>query len=216
MAVSFDPQSFAAPLQQTAKQATQQAAQRTWNKVPAGTKEAVNQRLQQSGDSLRGAKTQLSEQVSQRSEQARQGAEGMGDRLSQFLGDKLHHVQGWFSQPVQHWLDEHRVIAWATAHPFIAAIGLVLLAILSLNLLKALLNPRNWLKIFSVPLQLAKLGLGTDDESLYFEQTLQPGDIRQGEVKAILGRLEALNKEQELLHQQLKSLLGTEASKTKL
>lgn len=213
MAVSFDPQSFAAPLQQTAKQATEQAVQRTWNKVPPGTKEAVNQRLQQSGESLRGAKAQLSEQVSQRSEQARQGAEGLGDRLSHFLGDKLHHAQGWFSQPIQHWLDEHRVIAWATAHPFLAAIALLVLAILSLNLLKAVLNPRNWLKVLALPLRIAQLGLGNDEESLHFEQTLQPGSLRQGEVKAILGRLEALNKEQELLHGQLKELLGSEANK---
>ena len=212
MAVSFDPQSFAAPLQQTAKQATQQA----WSKVPPGSKEAVNQRLQRSGDSLRGAKANLSEQVSQRSEQAKQGAEGLGDRLSHFLGDKLHHIQGWLSQPIQHWLEEHRVIAWATAHPFIAAIGLIILAILSLNLLKAVLNPRNWLKVLAFPMRLAQLGLGTDEDSLYFEQTLQPGNLRQGEVKAILGRLEALNKEQEILHGQLKELLGNEASKTKV
>lgn len=214
MAVSFDPQSFAGPLQQTAKQATQQAAQRTWNKVPTGTQEAVNQRWQQSGESLRGAQAQLSEQISQRSEQAKQGAEGLGDRLSHTLSGGLHQVQGWFSQPVQHWLEEHRVIAWATAHPFWAVIGLVVLAILSLNLFKVVLNPRNWLKALSLPLRLAKLGLGTDEKSLSFEQTLQPGSLRQGEVKAILGRLEALNKEQEILHGQLKQLLGSEASKT--
>ncbi len=214
MAVSFDPQSLAATLQQTAKQAIQQSAQPAWSKVPVESKAAINQRLQRSGESVRGAKASLSEQVSQRSEQARQGAEGLGDRFSHFLGDKLHHVQGWLSQPIQHWLEEHRVIAWATAHPFVAAIGLLILAILSLNLLKVILNPRNWLKVLSFPLRLLQFGLGTDEESLSFEKTLQPGSLRQGEVKAILGRLEALNKEQEILHKQLKELLSNEDSKT--
>ncbi len=208
MAVSFDPQSFAAPLQQTAKQATEQAAQLSWSKVPPGTKDAVTQKFQQSSESLRGAKAQLSGQVSQRSEQARQGAEGVSDKLGHFLGDKLHQVQGWMSQPVQHWLDEHQVIAWVVAHPILGAIALLLLAILSLNFLKAVLNPRNWLKVLSLPLRLAQTGLGLSDEPMYFEQTLKPGDVRQGEVKAILGRLEALNKEQEILHGQLKEILG--------
>lgn len=214
MAVSFDPQSFAAPLQQTAKQATEQAAQLSWSKVPPGTKDAVTQKFQQSSESLRGAKAQLSSQVSQRSEQARQSAEGLGDRFGHFLGDKLHQAQGWMSQPIQHWLDEHQVIAWVMAHPILSAIALLLLAILSLNLLKAILNPRNWIKVLSLPLRLAQAGLGlSDNEPIYFEQTLKPGDVRQGEVKAILGRLEALNKEQEILHGQLKQLLGGAAQK---
>jgi len=220
MAVSFDPKSLSAPLQQTVQQAREQATQQTWNRVSPETQAAVKQRIQQSSEALREAKTQLetqlNEQVGQRSEQARQSARGFGDRSGQALGEKLHQVQGWFSQPVQHWLEEHRVIVWATAHPFWAAIALLLLVILSFNLLKVILNPKNWLKVLALPVRLAKIGLGTDDESLYFEQTLSPGEVRQGEVQAILRRLEALNKEQELLHGQLSALLGPERTKTKL
>jgi hypothetical protein len=224
MAAPFDPRALATPVQQ----ATQQAAQQAWERVPPGAKEAVGQRLSQSlaqsRESWQGAKAQLSEQITQRSEQARQGATGvsdsvgslLNDRLGQPLAERLHQVQGWFSLPVQHWLEEHRVIGGVVAHPILSAIALLLLAILSLNLLKVMLNPRNWITLLSLPWRLAKLGLGLDEETLYFEQTLQPGNLRKGEVDAILRRLEALNKEQEILHGQLKDLLSEEAQKTKI
>lgn len=216
MAAPFDPRALVTPVQQ----ATQQAAQQTWERIPPGAKEAVTQRLSQSlaqsSESWQEAKAQFSEQLAQRSEQLRQGATGVSDsvgnllhdRLGPTLAERLQQVQGWFSLPVQRWLEEHRVIGWVTGHPIGAAIALLLLAILSLNLLKVLLNPRNWLKLLSLPWRLAQLGLGLDEETLHFEQTLQPGDIRKGEVDAILRRLDALNKEQEILHGQLKSLLG--------
>lgn len=204
--------------------------------LPLETKAALSDRLQQSlrqsGESLQQAKIQLSgqigEQLSQRSQQVRQGAEGLGQRLDEVLadrlpddltahwpdslgtglGDRLHQLQAWLSLPAQRWLGEHRLVVWATAHPVGAVFGGLLLAVLSFNLLKLVLNPANWLKLFSLPWRPAKLGLGDEEEVLYLEQTLQPGELRKGEINALLGRLEALNKEQEILHEQLRLLLG--------
>lgn len=208
----LDPRSLAAPVQQAAHQAGQQA----WELVPSGTKALLQQQASQGRQGLTQAKTLLTDQAAQRSEQAQQGLQGLrgwGEQVSTGATALVQRVEALLSQPVQQWLVEHQVMVWAARHPVWAAIALLFLAVLALNLLRILLNPRNWLRLLSWPLGLAQVGLASDPEPLSLEQRLQPGEIRQSEVNAVLRRLEALNKEQEILHGQLKNLLGEQDPK---
>lgn len=184
----------------------QQAMQQLWSRIPADTRQALQQQANQSSQFLNQTKTDWADQASQRSEQMQQSLRQVSDQAEAIATKTAQGAEDLLSQPMQQWLAEHRALGWAMEHPIWAAIAGLALAIISFNLLRIVLNPRYWLLLLSAPLRFSQKQVGQVPLSL--EQTLRPGEIRQGEVRAILRRLDALAKEQEILHGQLKALLG--------
>ncbi|NJR69771.1 MAG: hypothetical protein HC771_14745 [Synechococcales cyanobacterium CRU_2_2] len=165
--------------------------------------------------------------------------EAAGDRAvaqAQNLVSQDLLSQNILSASIQRWLAMHPLWAWFLAHPLWAlAIALVSLTLLVTGL-KWLLNPKTWLQILSfpvkfmarrltpsaqTPLKVSTLGR-LDHSRLGHLPSHSPSHVRnhqtvadQLDIQTILARLQCLQQEQAMLHQQLQTLL-TEAAKSEL
>ncbi len=111
------------------------------------------------------------------------------------------------------WIAEHPVVAWAVTHP-VWAIAVILLVLLSgWGLLGAIARfiQQAWLFILQAPLKLIYWVFGrtfklfNHANAFQFTQLDQPD--AQKRLPEILDRLEVLRKEQEILIQEMRSLL---------
>ncbi len=114
---------------------------------------------------------------------------------------------------VQMWIAEHPIVAWVVAHP-LWAIAVTLLVLLSAwGLLGAIARfiQQAWLFILQAPLKLIYWLFGrtfklfNQVNAFQFTQLDQPD--AQKRLPEILDRLEILRKEQEILIQEMRSLL---------
>jgi len=114
---------------------------------------------------------------------------------------------------VQMWIAEHPIVAWVVAHP-LWAIAVTLLVLLSgWGLLGAIARfiQQAWLFILQAPLKLIYWLFGrtfklfNQVNAFQFTQLDQPD--AQKRLPEILDRLEILRKEQEILIQEMRSLL---------
>jgi len=114
---------------------------------------------------------------------------------------------------VQMWIAEHPIVAWVVAHP-LWAIAVILLVLLSAwGLLGAIARfiQQAWLFILQAPLKLIYWLFGrtfklfNQVNAFQFTQLDQPDT--QKRLPEILDRLEILRKEQEILIQEMRSLL---------
>lgn len=124
-------------------------------------------------------------------------------------------IQTLFSNPLQHWLIQHPRVDWAISHPLISAgVLLVLLSLIfflfqTLSRSIAQLNLAFWSTFFSLPLKLLRFlsnGIKFKAPQNNFSAEKAPHSAlsdRPLELSEILQQLEALNREQNQLLQQL-------------
>lgn len=158
------------------------------------------------------------------------------DLLSQNISQNI------LSASIQRWLAMHPLWAWFLAHPLWAlAIALVSLTLL-VTVLKWLLNPKTWWQLLSFPIRFVARRLTPSGQTQLKVSALdrldhsRPGHAPshapshspshslghalnhqtvadQLDIQTILARLQHLQQEQSMLHQQLQTLL-TEAAKS--
>lgn len=207
-------------------QATQQAK--------TAVSESAGQAIQSLNQITENAKTSVSETtnnalttVSEKTNQAINSVTAATDAAKASLQETIQQaetlnrtlsegIQASINSSLNSWIADHPRLVWLVNHP-LQTLGLLLLGIfLFSGLLKAVsnLSEKFWVVLFSSPFKLVSSGLGLISKSSQgrekkLEDILR-GNDRQTRITAIINRLEAIKKEQDLLLEELAGLIKAE------
>jgi hypothetical protein len=112
------------------------------------------------------------------------------------------------THPFQGWLADHPVLAWVANHPLwsIALFFVTLLLFWGLLGAIARLIQRFWMWLLQAPLKFLRWIFGSLFKAIPVLKAEEPQE-REQRLMAALDRLEALQQEQELLMQEVKTML---------
>jgi hypothetical protein len=140
------------------------------------------------------------------------------DGLNQTLSDG---IQTSINSSLNSWIEAHPRLAWLTNHPlqgfFVLLVGIFLFS----GLLKAIsdITAKFWLLILTYPFKLisSKLELISKPFQKSHEKAISVSEVTtdQQKLAVILNRLESIRQEQDLLLQEVISLLKSESMPTK-
>lgn len=143
-------------------------------------------------------------------------------------------MQGALAAAINDWLQSHpammrilQLVMWASNHPFLSVIILLFGVAIASSLITAIghLMEMLWLSLLQAPLKLARLLLGASTKSLgrfgiltvkqareaqNSQPLILPPATAQARLGEILSRLEAIQKEQNQLLQEITTILGAE------
>lgn len=130
-------------------------------------------------------------------------------------------IQASINSSLNAWIGNHPKLVWLVNHP-LQTLGLLLLALfLFSGLLKAVssFTEKFWIWLLTAPFKFVSSGLGLIFQSSQgrdkkLEEILR-GNDKEAQMKKILGRLENLKKEQDLLFEELRNMVKLEKQKQK-
>jgi hypothetical protein len=156
------------------------------------------------------------EQVNSVIENLKSVVETTTQQSSGFRIIAVQETENFLTQPIQTWLEDHRMIAWAIAHPLLAFGGLLVMVLMFGGLLRAIarLTEQVWILLLKAPLKLGKWLLSLVSRA--FRQTTAPKSLpvstyigdRKERLHDILNQLEAIRQEQDELLKEVKSIIA--------
>ncbi|MCT7949831.1 hypothetical protein NG798_08535 [Ancylothrix sp. C2] len=187
-------------LNQITENAKTTLTQTTTNAVNT-VSEKTNQAINSVSAATNAAKASLQETIQQ--------AETLNRTLSE-------GIQASINSSLSSWIAGHPRLIWLVNHPLQSLVLLLLGLFLLSGLLKAVSNvtEKFWVWLFSFPFKLVGFGWGLIPKSSQgrekkLEDILR-GNDRQARMTTILSRLEAIKKEQDLLLEELATVLKSE------
>jgi hypothetical protein len=201
--------------------------------------QSVGQAMQSLNQVTENAKTTLTETttnaintVTNQTNQAINSVNAVSDAAKASLEKTLHQaetlnrtlsegIQASINSSLNTWIGNYPKLVWLVNHP-LQTLGLLLLALfLFSGLLKAVssFTEKFWILLLTAPFKFVSSGLGLIFKSSQggdkkLEDILR-GNDKEAQMTKIIGRLEALKKEQDLLFEELRTMVKLEKQKQK-
>lgn len=141
--------------------------------------------------------------------------DGAAQETNHLSHSVMQNAGDFLTQPVQTWLTEHPLLAWAIDRPLLALGGLVLFVLLFSGLLKAIARSAEqiWYSLLQAPLRLGTWLLSLLPRlfrrSAPAKIVAIDSNRQQERLHDLVAKLEAMRREQDELLKEIKTILAT-------